>query len=134
MSVSLHQIVARQELIGGKYAVEILPRYVHEARKAGSGADEHGREALPVEEAVYRDSPSDHHVGLYLHSKLQHFFYLGRHHPVLRKAELRDAILEHASSLVKSLEDSHFIAKLGKVGGTGKSCGAAAHDSHFQAV
>ena len=56
-AVGLHQIDARQELVGRVDAVEVLARDVQEHGQAGAGADEDGVEALARSSSTLTDLP-----------------------------------------------------------------------------
>ena len=117
----VHEVGAGEHLIGREDTVEVLAGYVHEAGKPCSRADEHGVEALFIHEGVYGESAPHHYVCLDLHAELLHACHLSGHYALLGETEFRNAVYEHASSLVEGFEDCHVVAEASKVAGAGES-------------
>ena len=67
-----HQVVAGEELIGGKDAAEVLAGDVHELRETGAGADEDGLEALAVHQFIDGNRAAHDDVGLDLDAQGAH--------------------------------------------------------------
>ena len=134
VAVCAHKIVAGQELIGGEHAAEILSRDAHKLRKTGAGADEHGLEAHLVKEFVDGYGAANEHVGLNLHAEFLNVGDFVGEDLLLREAELRNAVLQHAAGFMESLVDGHVIAPLREVGSAGKAGRAGADDGHLDAI
>ena len=106
----------------------------HELGQTGSRADEHGLEALLVEEVVDSDGTAHYHVGLNFNTQAADILHLVLHYLLLGQTELGDAILQHASGLVQHLEDGDVIAPASQVRGTGQTGRTAAHHCDLDAV
>ena len=132
--VGVHQVGARQELVGRDHAVEVLARDAHEPGQSGARADEDRLVALLVEQRIDGHRAAHHDVGLDLHAQPFHRLDLARHDPLLRKAEFGDAIDEHPADLVQGLENLHFVACLRQIARAGQPCGTAADDGDLVPV
>ena len=127
-TVRLHEIAAREELIGGVYAAEALARDVLEPRQAGARADEDRVESLLAEELVHRVEAARHGIRLDGHTELLEVLDLLLHDLVLRQAELWNAVGEHAASLVQRLKNRDLVAALREIARAGKPGRAGADD------
>ena len=134
LAEGLHQVASGQILVGGEYTVGIFTGNPHEFGKSGSGADEHGGEALFVHKLVDGDRFSNDHVGLDLHAQRLHVLDLFFHNGFLGETEFGNAVYQHAAGLVKGLEDGHVIAHLGQISRAGKARGARADHGHLFAL
>ena len=119
--VGLHEIAAREEFIGRVDAVEALARNALEARQAGARADEDGVKALFLHELIDRVEAAGYRVKLDLDAELLDVLDLLLDDRILRQAELRDTVRQHAARLVQGLEDRHIVAFLCKVACAGKT-------------
>ena len=124
LAEGLHQIASGQIFIGGKYAVCVFSGDAHELGKSGSGADEHGGEALLVQKLVDGDGFAHDHVGFDLHAERLHVFNFLLHHGFLGETELGNPVDQHAAGLMKRFKDGHVIAHFRQIPGAGKACGA----------
>ena len=131
LAVGLHQVVAGEELVGGEDTVAVLARDAHEFREARAGPYEHSLEPFLVEKIVYGQGSAYDDIRLDLHAKLAHFLDFVRKHRVLWKAELGDAVNQHAADLVKGLEYGDVVAPFREVARAGKTCRAGAHYCHL---
>ena len=129
--IGLHEVTAREELIGRVDAVEALARNALEARQAGTRANEDGIEALFLQELVDRVETTGHRVDFDLDAELLDVLDLLLDDRVLRQTELRDAVGQHAARLVQRLEDGHIIALLREVARAGEARRARADDGDF---
>ena len=132
--VRVHQVVARQELVGREDAAQVLAGYAHELGSSRAGAYEHGRETLLAEQLVHGHGTSYYHVGLYLHPEPAHIVNLAGEHLLLRKPELGNAVDQHPARLVQGFENRHVVAQLGEVARAGQTCGAGADNGDLHAV
>ena len=132
--VCVHEVGARQHLVGREDAVEVFTLDAHEAGEPGAGADEDGVVAFAVEQLVDAQCAAHDDIGLYLHAEAAHGLYLFGDNLILGKAELRYAVDKHAANLVERLEYFHLIAELGEVGGAGQSGRTGTYHGHAFAV
>ena len=132
--ISVHKVVAGEELVGRNHSVQVLARNVHESRKTGSRADEHGVVAFLVHQVVHSDRTAHDDVGLELDSKVLEGLDFLADDTVFRKTELGNAVLQHSADLMEHFEDVHLESGLGKVGGAGKARRAAADYGDLLAV
>ena len=68
--VSLHQVGAGQEFVGGIHALQALAGDVHKAGQTGAGAYEHGLVAVLAHQLVNGQHLADDHVALKIHAHL----------------------------------------------------------------
>ena len=129
--VGLHEIAAREEFIGRVDAVEALARNALEARQAGARADEDGVKALFLHELIDRVEAAGYRVKLDLDAELLDVLDLLLDDRILRQAELRDTVRQHAARLVQGLEDRHIVAFLCKVACAREAGRAGTDDSDF---
>ena len=129
--VGLHEVAARQELVGRVNTVEALTRDALEARQAGPRADEDGIEALFLQELIDRVEAAGHRVDLDLDAELLDVLDFLLDDRILRQAELRDAVGQHAARLVQGLEDGHIVALLREVARAREAGRARADDGDF---
>ena len=127
--VGLHQVDAGQVLVGGVHAQQALAGDAQEPGQTGTGAQEHGLEALVGEQLVHGDGPADDGVGDHLHAQsLQPRHFPG--HDGLGQTELGDAVNQHAAGLVEQLVNGDVVAHAGQVARAGQTGGAGAHHRH----
>ena len=124
----MHKVGARQELVCRDHTVQVLALDTHEPRQACSRADEYGIETLLLHQRIDGHGAAHYDVGLEPDAQLAQRTDLTRHDLILRKAELRYAVYQHAAQLVQRLEYRNLIPHLGQIARTGKARGAAAHD------
>ena len=129
----MHQVAAREQLVGREHAVQRLARDAHEARVARAGADEHGMETHLVDHLLDGEEAPDQCVALEFHAELLELADLGIHDRV-RQAEVRNAVLEHAARLVEGLVDRDITARLGHVGRARHAGGAGSDDADAEQV
>ena len=132
--IGVHQIGARQELVGRDHTVQILALDAHEARKTRTRPDEDGIKALVLQQGIDRDGAADDDVGLELHAQPAQRRDLARHDLILRQAELGNTVNQHAAHLVQRLEYRHIVPHLCQIARAGQTCGAAAHDRNMVSV
>jgi len=114
--VGVHQVDAREELVGRVDTLQVFPGNVHEDGRARAGPDEDRRVAELVDELVDGDRLADDHVADEFHAeRLEVRDVLVD--DLLRQAVLRDPVPEHAAERVQRLEDRHGIAELREVAG-----------------
>ncbi len=131
--IRLHEVDARQKLIGGIHAVEVFARNALKPRKSRATADEHRVEPLFFEQFVQRDRAADDHVGLdFDPDVLQGFDFVP--HELLGQTKLRNAVNEHAAGRMQRLEHRDLVAELAQIARTGQPRGAAADDRDLFAV
>ncbi len=123
-----HQVAARQELVGRQDAVQRFARNAHEARVPGTGADEHRMESQLGHHLLDREQPADQRVAFELDPELLQLIELGVDH-LVRQTEIGNAVLQHATGLMKRLVDGHVAAGLCHVGRASHSRGARADDA-----
>ena len=109
----LHQVDPSEEFVGAVDAVEVLSQDVEEVRQAGARTDEHAVDTA-VEQLVDGDGLADEDVQPDVHTHLPQLVDL-RPHDLLRQAELRDAVDEHAAGLVEGLVDPDLVAAPGQL-------------------
>ncbi len=132
LPVSLHQVDPREELVGGVDAHKALPRDVHEPRKAGPRADEHGLKAV-LEQLVDRKDLADHHVRFNLDALPPEAVDLPLHN-LLGQAELRDAVHQHAAGGVQGLEHRDRVPHGGEVARAGQASRPGPHHGDLMPV
>ena len=131
--VAVHEVGARQQLVGADDADEGLALDAHELGQAGAGGYVDGVVLHLAEELVDGDALADDDVGAYLDAQTAQVLDLGFHHLLLGQAEFGDAVDEHAAGMVQRLKDGDLVAVLGEVAGAGEAAGAAADDRHLAA-
>jgi len=125
--VRVHQVDARQELVGRVDALEVFAGDIHEDRRARAGADEDCRVAKLVDELVDGDRLADNHVPHELHAeRLEVLDVLID--DLLRQTVLRYPVAEDATERVQRLEDRHRVAELREVAGRREAGRAGADD------
>jgi hypothetical protein len=129
----LHQVAARQQLVGREHAVQVLARNAHEARIACTGTDEHRVETHLLDHLLDREQPPDERVALEADAEALELADL-RIDDLVRKTEVRNPVLEHAAGLVEGLVHGHLAAGLGHVGGAGHSGRTRADDPDAERV
>ena len=132
-AVRLHEVDAREELVGRIHAVEVLARNALEARQPRAGADKYGVVPLVAEQLVERNAPADDHVRLNFDAHILKRADLAPHE-ALGQTELRYAVHEHAAGRVQRLEHRHIVSQFPEVARAGQSGRAAADDGDAPAV
>ena len=139
--VSVHEVDAGEELVGGEHAAVAQTGDVLELRQAGARADEHGLVLVVAEEVVgvlaeqlvdahaLADGRVAHDVDAHGHELVDLLLHDG-----LRQTELGDAVSQHAAGLVEVLIDGHVVAELGQVARAGEAGRAGADDGDAVAV
>ena len=122
--ISLHQVGAGKELVGGVDALQALARDAHEAGQAGTGTHEDGLIAVLAHQLVDGEHLADDHIAFEIDAHLLEavdlLLYDG-----LGQTELGDAVHQHAACDVQGLVDRDLIAQLGEVacgGQAGRTC------------
>ncbi len=129
--VGLHQVGARQELVGRVHAVEVLSGDIHKHGQTGSGRDEHRVESVVAEHLLDGAGLADHVAFMHMHAELAQVIDLALD-DALGKPEFGNAVNEHAAGLVKGLEDMHFVSEHAHIGGDCQPRGACADDCDFE--
>ena len=132
--VTVHEIGAGEELVGGEDTAQRLAWNAHEFGQAGTAGDVYGLEPVAVEKVVYRQALAHNDVGLDFYTQTAQVVDFGFYHLLFGQTELGDAVNEHTSCMVEGFEDGDTVAFLGQVAGTGQSRGAGTDDGHFLLV
>ena len=117
--VGLHEVDAREVLVGREDVAEVLAGQLHEDRQTGAGAHEDGVVAH-LEELVDGVEAADDRVDLDLDAEPPQVVDLGPDDG-LGQTELGDAVDQHPAGLVQRLEHRHRVAFGDHVGGQGEA-------------
>ena len=128
-AIRAHEVHARQELIRGVHAIQVLARHPEKPGKPCSGGDEHSVVTLFAKELVDGHGLPDHDVGLELHSHLpEHVDFLAD--DFLREPELGYSVDENTAKLMQRFEDAHPVTLLHQISGGAQSGRTASDDGH----
>src|SRR5450759_844595 len=121
--VGLHQVRPGQVLVRRVDPVEVFPWDTHEDRQPR--ADAYERAGIAVfKQVLHPDCPSDHLVVFQAHAEGGDVINLPAYDR-FRQPELGDAVRQHATRGVQSLEEGDLVAKPGQVPGAaqaGRAC------------
>ena len=131
--LGLHEIHAREVLVGAEDAGEVLARDVQELGQAGAHGEIHCVEALLLEELLGVGDAAHDAVVLELDAELLQAVNLALD-DLLGQTELGDAVGQHAAAGEEGLEDRDLIAVAGELAGAGDAGGAGTHDGDLLAV
>ena len=131
--VSLHQVGAGEELVGGVDALQALARDAHEAGQAGTGTHEDGLITVLTHQLVDGEHLADDHIALEIDAHLLEAVDLLLDDG-LGQTELGDAVHQHAACDVQGFVDRDLIAQLGEVACGGQTGRACADDGDLVAV
>ena len=123
-TISLHQVYAGKELVGGIYALQVFAGDVHKHGQTCAGADEHGLVAH-VEQLVYGQGLAYYHVSLYVHAKCAQVVYFLLNYG-LGKTEFRYAVYQHAAGGVQRFKYADLVAFARQIARAGEAGRAAA--------
>ena len=113
--VGAHEVGAGQVFVSSEHADEVFTFNVHEEREASTGTDEHGIEAILVNQILELASTADDKICLELHAHgSERFDFVVN--DLLGQTEFRNAVADHATELVESFEDGHVVAFAAHVG------------------
>ena len=127
-----HQVDAREVLVAGHDADEVLARDVHEPRQACARCHEDARKSLLLQ-VLYGQCLAHDSVGHERHAQFPQTVNLHVHN-LVGQTELGDAVFEHAAYLVKRLEDSHFVAVFRHISRESQTGRTGADDGYSLAV
>ncbi len=129
----MHEVGAREVLVGAVHAGQVLARDLEEAGQAGAHGEVEGIKALLVEELLSVEQSAGDGVVLELDAELLQAVDLALD-DLLGQAELGDAVGQHAAAGEEGLEDGDVEALTGELAGAGDAGGAGAHDGDLLAV
>ena len=131
--ISFHEIYSGEVLVGRTHAQKIFSRNIHERRQTCAGADEHRLKALFLHQFIHSYGSADYGVRNEFDAFcLESGDFSG--HDLLWKAELRYAIYQNASCLMKTLKYSHVIAFVHQVSRAGKAGRASPYYGYLMSV
>ena len=132
--VGVHQVRARQELIGRNHTIQILALDAHKARQTRTRADKHRIIALLIEQRIDRNGATRDGIGLEHNAQTTQRVDLTCHDTLLGQTELGNTINQHTAHLVQSLENTHFVAQFGQVARTSQTRRTTTDDRHTMTV
>ncbi len=125
--VRLHQVAARQILIGREDPDVVLPLDVEEAGKPGAAADEDGVKAILLHEFLEGPRLSNQEVAANLHPHVQERLQLMLDDR-LGEPELGNPVDQYPTGFVQCLEHHHLVARSSEVRGSRDAGRTAADD------
>ena len=130
----MHQVGASQELVGRNNTIQVLALDAHKARQTRTRADKYCIVALLIEQRIDRQSATCDSIGFEHNAQATQRVDLARHDTLLGQAELRNAIDQHATHLVQSLENAHLVAQLSQVARASQARRSTTDDCYAMAV
>ena len=132
--ISLHQIAASQELIGGIYTVEILARNMHKVRQTGTSTYIYSIKAHFTHQLIYSKETASNSINLNGNAQLLEILYLTAYNLILWQTELRNTIGKYTASYMESLKNSNLIAHLCQISSTGQTRRASTNNSYLLSI
>ncbi len=129
----LHEVDARQKLVGGVYAARFLAGDVHKRRKPRAAAHENGFKTFFFNQLIHGGGFAYHKVCANGYAELFEVFDFIAHDG-FRKTKFRDAVNQHAARLMKRLVNRYLVTHARKLARAGKARGAGTDDRYLMAV
>ena len=128
----LHQVHARQELVGGIHTLEVFTGDIHKVREPRAGADKH-RFIAHLEQLVDGEHLADDHIGFDFNAQCFERVNLLLNNG-LGQTEFRNTVDQHAARRVQRLKHRDFVSLACKIARAGQAGRACADDRNFVPV